>query len=76
MGVLVIGILSAFCAFLGPIAWIRGRRVVREIDASAGTIGGRSAATAGKVLGIISTVYLVAILVSEAIHFAVYRELW
>lgn len=76
VSVLVIGIISVFCALIGPIAWTRGRRVVREIDASGGAMGGRSAATAGKVLGIIATLYLVVLVVSEIIHIAVYGEPW
>lgn len=73
---LVMGIASVFCALLGPIAWIKGRRVVREIDASAGAMGGRSAATAGKVLGIIATLYLVVLVASEVVHIAMYGEPW
>ena len=35
-----------------------GNRVIREIDAAGGTIGGRSNANAGRICGIIATVLL------------------
>lgn len=54
---LVLGIVGlTFCPGAGSIAaWIIGRSAVREIDASAGRLGGRSSAMAGYVLGIIGT---------------------
>lgn len=61
MNVLVWGILGVcLCAAGGPIAWVRGRRVLRDIAASDGAIGGRSAALVGYALGIISTLYTAA----------------
>ncbi|MEU6562327.1 hypothetical protein [Nocardia nova] len=54
--VLALGILSLFCGLLGPFAWVMGRRTLREIDASGGTIGGRSNVQVGYVIGIVSTV--------------------
>ena len=57
--ILVLGILSlVLCSFLGPFAWVMGNRVVREIDASRGMMGGRSSANAGRICGIIATVLL------------------
>jgi hypothetical protein len=74
MNVLVWGIISFCCCSLGgPIAWVRGRRVLREIAASGGTIGGRSAARVGYVLGIISTLYVVIAFVGGTIYL-VYLE--
>ena len=56
---LVLGVLGLLlCQILGPVAWAIGRRTVAEIDASNGTLGGRGAAQAGMVMGIISTVLL------------------
>jgi hypothetical protein len=56
---LVLGVLGLLlCQILGPVAWAIGRRAVAEIDASNGTLGGRGAAQAGMVMGIISTVLL------------------
>jgi tRNA (guanine-N7-)-methyltransferase len=50
--VLILGILSlAVCQVLGPFAWVMGNRVVGEIDASGGRMGGRSQANIGRVLG-------------------------
>jgi hypothetical protein len=57
--VLVLGILGlALCQVLGIPAWIMGNRVVREIDASGGAVGGRGLAQAGRICGIIATVFL------------------
>jgi len=57
--VLVLGILSlAVCSLLGPFAWVMGRRVVKEIDASGGRLGGRGAATAGWICGLIATILI------------------
>jgi hypothetical protein len=55
---LVLGIAGLLvCPFVLSIpAWIVGRSAVKEIDASQGRLGGRSAATAGTILGIIGTV--------------------
>jgi uncharacterized membrane protein YjgN (DUF898 family) len=57
--VLVLGILGlVVCQVLSPFAWVMGNRVVREIDASRGQLGGRSAANAGRICGIIGTALL------------------
>lgn len=56
---LVLGILGVvLCQVLGPFAWWMGKRTVREIDASNGMVGGRGAANAGYILGVIGTVLL------------------
>ena len=48
--VLVLGIVSVVvCGLVGPVAWVIGNRVVREIDASDGQLGGRSTANAGRI---------------------------
>ena len=58
--ILVLGILGlVVCSVLAPIAWVMGNRAVAEIDASNGTLGGRSNANIGRILGIIGTVLLV-----------------
>lgn len=57
--VLIIGILSLLlCSIAGPFAWVMGNRVVSEIDSSGGRIGGRSSANAGRICGIIATVFM------------------
>jgi hypothetical protein len=55
---LVLGIVGlTVCPGAASIpAWIIGHEAVKEIDASNGALGGRSAAMAGKVTGIIGTV--------------------
>ena len=54
--VLVLGILSlVVCGVIGPFAWAMGNRVIAEIDASGGQLGGRSNANAGRICGIVAT---------------------
>ncbi|GAB3249868.1 hypothetical protein [Nocardioides dilutus] len=54
--VLILGILGlVLCQVISPFAWVMGNRVIREIDASGGTIGGRSNANAGRICGIVGT---------------------
>lgn len=66
--VMVLGIVSlVVCQILGPVAWVMGNRVVREIDASGGRLGGRSSANAGRICGIIASVLLILSLVVVAI---------
>jgi len=58
--VLILGILGLVaCQILSPFAWAMGNRVVREIDASGGRLGGRSMANAGRICGIIGTLLLI-----------------
>ena len=56
---LVLGILGfVLCGILSPFAWRIGKGAVDEIDASNGRMGGRGAAQAGYVLGLIGTILL------------------
>lgn len=60
----IIGLVGiAFCGgitlVLSPFAWAIGRRSVREIDANPGRYGGRDKASAGTIMGIAGTVFLV-----------------
>lgn len=56
---LVLGILGVvLCQVVAPFAWVIGKRTLDEIDASQGRVGGRGAAQAGYILGIIGTVLL------------------
>ena len=55
---LVLGICSVFCCFLGPVAYFLGNSALRRIRASAGAIGGEGMAQAGRILGIVGTVFL------------------
>lgn len=58
--VLVLGILGlVLCQIFSPVAWVMGNRVVREIDASGGRVGGRGSANAGRICGIVGTVLLI-----------------
>ncbi|HLN77151.1 MAG TPA: DUF4190 domain-containing protein [Nocardioidaceae bacterium] len=57
---LVLGILGiVLCGVLAPFAWSIGSKTLKEIDASNGMVGGRGAAQAGYILGIVGTVLLV-----------------
>jgi hypothetical protein len=57
--ILVLGILSIFMGgiglILGPIAWILGRRDLREMDAGRMDAAGRGSTNAGRICGIIGT---------------------
>jgi hypothetical protein len=56
---LVLGILGVvLCQIVAPFAWVMGKRTLEEIDASQGQLGGRGAAQAGYVLGIVGSVLL------------------
>ncbi|MET8799327.1 DUF4190 domain-containing protein [Nocardia sp. NPDC004568] len=58
--VLILGIVGMmFCQVCAPVAWIMGRRALAEIDASGGTVGGRSNVMVGYILGIIGSVLLI-----------------
>ena len=55
--VLILGIVGiVVCGVVAPFAWVMGSRVVKEIDASNGQLGGRSQANAGRICGIVGTV--------------------
>lgn len=57
--VLILGILGlVVCGVLAPFAWVMGNRVVREIDASNGQVGGRSTANAGRICGMVGTILI------------------
>ncbi len=64
---MVLGIIGLagimFCGgitlVLSPFAWAMGRKAVREIDASSGTLSGRDQAKGGQIMGMIGTVLLV-----------------
>jgi amino acid transporter len=57
---LVLGIVGVLCCYiLGPVALYIGNSSRQRIQASGGTLGGGGLATAGMVLGIIGTIFLV-----------------
>jgi len=63
---LILGIVTIAigCPPIAPFAWFIGRRTVREIDASGGTLGGRSQAMVGYVIGmVVSIITIVAVVV-------------
>ncbi len=62
---LVLGILSVVCLpILGPVAWVIANTEIRAIDEGRRDPSNRGTAMAGKVLGIIGTVFIaIAILV-------------
>ncbi len=66
---LVLGILGVVaCQVLGPVAWWMGKKTLEEIDASGGRYGGRGAAQAGYVMGVVGTVLLALALVFLVIY--------
>ena len=58
--ILVLGILSlVVCGLLGPFAWVKGNNALREIDANPGAYTNRSNVSAGRICGIIASVFLI-----------------
>lgn len=58
--VLVLGILGlVVCGVLGPIAWSMGNTELSAIDAGRRPPENRGTANAGRILGIIATVFLI-----------------
>jgi hypothetical protein len=56
---LVLGILGVVvCGILGPFAWYIGNREVKAIDEGRRDPTNRGSANAGKILGIVGTVFL------------------
>jgi predicted benzoate:H+ symporter BenE len=69
---LVLGILGIVaCQVLAPFAWVIGKRTVAEIDAARGMVGGRSAAQAGYVMGVVGTALLGLSLLLFAVWLAI-----
>ncbi len=58
VGLVGIALCGGITLVLSPFAWAIGRKSVREIDANPGRYGGRDRANAGKIMGIIGTVFL------------------
>jgi hypothetical protein len=66
--VLVLGVLSlVVCQFLGPVAWIMGNNVIKEIDANPGAYTNRGSVQAGRICGIISSCLIIATVVIIAV---------
>jgi hypothetical protein len=58
--ILVLGILSLVCCgLLGPVTWIMGNNALREIDSMPGRYSNRGVVNAGRICGIVGTVFLV-----------------
>ncbi|MEA1903099.1 MAG: DUF4190 domain-containing protein [Actinomycetota bacterium] len=56
---LVLGILGiVICGILGPFAWVMGKNELEGIDSGRRDPANRGSAQAGKVLGIVGTVFL------------------
>ncbi len=57
--ILVLGILGLIlCQVLAPFAWVMGNRELAAIDSGLRSPENRSTANAGKILGIVGTVFL------------------
>lgn len=56
---LVLGIVGLFLPILSPFAWKFGHDEIKAIDAGRRPPNGYGMATAGRILGIIGTVFLV-----------------
>ena len=54
--VLVLGLLSLLCPLiLGPFAWSKGNKAIRQIDANPGRYSGRGMVQTGRILGILTS---------------------
>lgn len=58
--ILTLGILSlVLCSIMGPIAWAMGNEELRRIDMGLTNPMGRGSVTAGRVCGIVATVFMI-----------------
>lgn len=58
--ILVMGILGlVVCAPLGIVAWVMGGKALKEIDASGQYYDNRGTVQAGRIIGIIATIFLI-----------------
>ncbi len=57
--ILALGILSLFCAPLGPAAWIMGSADLKRMDAGVMDSSGRQDTNTGRIFGIIVTVLMI-----------------
>ena len=58
--ILVLGILSiVVCGILGPIAWVMGNNALAALDRGEGDPNERTSANAGRICGIVGTVFLI-----------------
>jgi len=58
--ILVLGIISLmFCGLLGIIAWVMGAGDLKEMDAGTMDPSGRGATNAGRICGMIATIFLI-----------------
>ena len=74
--VLVLGILGlVVCGVIAPFAWSMGRQTLREIDAAQGRLGGRGAAQAGYVLGVVGSVMLGLAVLALVAYFGIFLVL-
>lgn len=68
--ILILGILGlVVCGIIAPFAWVMGNRVVGEIDASNGALGGRSMANAGRICGMIGSILIIVSIVLFVVIF-------
>ena len=60
---LVLGILSIVtcCGILGPIAWYLGNQELKAIQEGRSPAGGEGVAKAGKILGMLGTLWMVLV---------------
>jgi hypothetical protein len=78
---LVLGILGlVLCQVLGPFAWSMGNKELQAIDAGRRNPENRGTANAGRILGIVATVFLaigvvlIILLIVGSISFSVFSD--
>lgn len=69
--ILILGILSlVICGLLGPVAWVMGNADIKEIDAGRMDPEGRGTTQAGRIMGIVSTAFMILGCVGYGLMFA------
>ncbi len=69
--ILVMGILGiVFCPILAPAAWVMGNTALREIDAQPGRYSNRGVVQAGRLCGMIYSIFLVLMVVGAFVLIA------
>jgi len=70
--ILVLGILSiVLCQICGPFAWLMGNADLKKIDAGTMDPEGRQTTQAGKICGIIGTVFLILWIILMIIYIVI-----
>jgi hypothetical protein len=74
--ILTLGILSlVICGFLGPVAWVMGNNDLSAMRAGRMDPAGQGLTQAGRILGIIATIWMIVGFVLMCVYFAFFAAL-